>query len=184
MFDEMGKLLLWNDKFLELSEYTKEEAKDLTPFHFFDMQQNNQLGKYINIIEKEGYTEVETEFISKSKTKKPMLFIATKFKYHNQNCIYGVGVDLSQRNILLNEQRKLLKTIENIIQFTPESLLVFNKQFDLLKKNKSFEELIAKYASGLNYTEEELKTEIMYHLTKSISNKSKSTIVIEKKLNN
>ena len=113
-----------------------------------------------------------------------MLFIATKFTYYDKKCIYGVGIDVSQRNILLSEQKKLLNTIENIIQFTPESLLVFNKQFDLLKKNKSFEELIKKYASDLNYTEEELKIEILHQLTNSILNKSKSTIVIEKKLNN
>ena len=184
LFDENGRLLLWNDKFMELSEYSNEEARDLTPSDFFDAQQNQFLEKYLQKIDKDGYVEIETEFISKSGKKKPMLFIATKFTYYNKKCIYGVGIDVSQRNVLLSEQRKLLNTIENIIQFTPESLLVFNKQFDLLKKNKSFEELIAKYASGLNYTEEELKTEIMYHLTKSISNKSKSTIVIEKKLNN
>jgi PAS domain S-box-containing protein len=184
LFDEKGRLLLWNDKFIELSEYSNEEAKDLSPSHFFDFQQNQFLEKYLQKIDKDGYIEVETEFISKSGKKKPMLFIATKFTYYEKKCIYGVGIDVSQRNILLSEQRKLLNTIENIIQFTPESLLVFNKQFDLLKKNKSFDELIKKYANQLNFKEEELKVEILNQLSKAILKKEKAEIIISKKSKN
>jgi predicted RNA-binding protein Jag len=78
----------------------------------------------------------------------------------------------------------LLNTIENIIQFTPESLLVFNKQFDLLKKNKSFDELIKKYANQLNFKEEELKVEILNQLSKAILKKEKAEIIISKKSKN
>jgi len=74
LFDENGRLLLWNDKFIELSEYSNEEARDLTPSHFFDFQQNQFLEKYLQKIDKDGYVEVETEFISKSGKKKTNAF--------------------------------------------------------------------------------------------------------------
>lgn len=183
LFDQKGKILLWNDKFLELSGYTTEEAIGLTPFHFFDLERNDQLILHLKKIDKEGFTEVETEFKTKKGEKKPMLFIATKFKYQNQDCIYGVGVDVSQRNELISEQRKLLQTIETIIQFTPESLLVFNEQYDLIKKNKTFDTLVKKYAKLLNYKEEEFHNHLLQQLIDAVINKKSSTITIMRNSN-
>lgn len=184
IFDQDGKMLLWNDKFLELSEYLDEEVVHLSPFHFFDSSRSELLIKQLEIIERFGYTEVETEFTSKSGKRKPIFLMARKLNYDGKICIYGVGVDISQRNELLTEQRKLLNTIETIIHSTPESLLVFNKEFDLLKENSSFEKLVTNYASKLNYTNEELRIEIMKQLTRAILDNKKPRIVVDRKINN
>lgn len=181
LFNEDGKFLLWNDKLLQVTGYTNDEMKRLQPWDFFDASQSELLTAHLQTVLQKGYTEFETMFVSKSGTRHPMLFIASKFTYKEQKCIYGVGVDVSQRNQLQLEQQKLLKTIENILEFAPESMLVLTSNLALFKENKSFDKLVKEYAVRLNYKEEELKALLRKEVVSSLSKEGTTTITIPKK---
>jgi len=181
LFNEEGKFLLWNDKLLQVTGYTDAEMEHLRPWDFFDVSQTELLTEHLQTVLHKGRTEVETMFVSKSGTRHPMLFIASKFTYKGQKCIYGVGVDVSQRNQLQLEQQKLLKTIENILEFAPESILVLTSKLGLFKENKSFEKLVKEYAVRLNYKEEELKALLMKEVVNSLLKEGKTEIIIPKK---
>lgn len=182
LFNEEGKFLLWNDKLLEVSGYVDAEMEHLTPWNFFDFSQVETLIEHLQAVIHKGSTEVETEFVSKSGERKPMLFIASKFTYKGQKCIYGVGVDVSQRNQLIQEQQKLLKTIESILQFAPDSMLVLTSKLNLFKENSSFEKLVKEYAAKLHYEEDELKVLIINQVIAAMSNEGKTEITIPKKI--
>lgn len=184
IFDEKGKFLLWNDKLLQLSEYTDKEMQKLKPLDFFDDKNKKELLHHTQIVEKDGYAEIETEFITKSKKVKPILFISSTFYYKDTKCFYGIGIDLSQRNSMIEKQKKLTKTIEDVIQFAPESLVVLTKKLEVFKKNNAFDDLIKSYASKLNYTEEELRTHILNQVNENHDNKKTVTLKIKKKSKN
>ncbi|CAM3732385.1 hypothetical protein FSS13T_22470 [Flavobacterium saliperosum S13] len=181
LFNEEGEFLLWNDKLLEMSGYVDADMEHLTPWNFFDSSQTETLIEHLQTVIHKGYTEIETEFVSKSGERKPMLFIASKFTYKGQKCIYGVGVDVSQRNQLIKEQKRLLKTIESILQFAPDSMLVLTSKLNLFKENSSFEKLVEEYAAKLHYEEDELKKLIVNQVIASMSNEGKTEITIPKK---
>ncbi|ESU25776.1 hypothetical protein FLJC2902T_30590 [Flavobacterium limnosediminis JC2902] len=181
LFNEEGKFLLWNEKLTQVSGYTDADMEQLMPWDFFDSSQVELLTGHLKTVVHEGYSEVETDFISKSGVRSPMLFLASKFTYKGQKCIYGVGVDVSQRNQLIKEQQKLLRTIESILQFAPDSLLVLTNTLDMFKENKSFDKLVQEYASKLNYSEEELRAAIISRVTDNVLQGGKSEIVIPRK---
>jgi len=181
LFNEEGKFLLWNDKLLQVSGYTDADMEHRTPWDFCDNSRAELLTEHLQMVLHKGYTEVEAEFVSKSGTKSPMLFIASKFVYKGQKCIYGVGVDVSQRNRLINEQQKLLKTIESILQFAPESMLVLTSKLNLFKENSSFEKLVKEYAVKLHYEEEELKALIINQVVNNMLKEGKTEITIPNK---
>lgn len=181
IFDENRKFLLWNEKLLQLSGYTHEEIKKLKPIDFFDKKNEEELIAHTQYVEKVGYGEIETEFLTKSKKTKPMLFISSTFYYKGMKCFYGIGIDLTQRNSLLEKQKKLNKSIEDIIQFAPESLVVLTKKLEIFKENNAFDELIKSYASKLNYTDEELKAQILNQINPTKDNKKTLTLHIKRK---
>ena len=92
----------------------------------------------------------------------------------------GVAFDLTQKNMLVNKQKKLTETIENIIQFAPESLVVVDHQKNIFKKNKAFYKLINEYAPKLQYTKPELKKLILQQILDNTLDDGKKTITIEK----
>lgn len=184
IFDEKGRFLLWNDKLLQLSEYSEEEMQRVKPLDFFDIKNKKELLQHTQIVEEEGYAEIETEFITKSKKVKPILFISSTFYYKDIKCFYGIGIDLSQRNNMIEKQKKLTKTIEDIIQFAPESLVVLTKKVEIFKKNNAFDDLIKSYASKLNYTEEELRAHILNQVNENLDNNKTVTLKIKKKVKN
>lgn len=88
---------------------------------------------------------------------------------------------MSQRNRLINEQQKLLKTIESILQFAPESMLVLTSKLNLFKENSSFEKLVKEYAVKLHYEEEELKALIINQVVNNMLKEGKTEITIPNK---
>ena len=82
---------------------------------------------------------------------------------------------------MLEKQKKLNKSIEDIIQFAPESLVVLTKKLEIFKENNAFDELIKSYASKLNYTNEELKAQILNQINPTKDNKKTLTLHIKRK---
>lgn len=181
IFNKKNEFLLWNNKIIEISGYNEQEMKSLSPFDFFEPNQKELITQNIDaIFDKNIEIEIETLLITKTKKTKPILFIATKFNYMNKDCIYGIGIDLTQKNMLVNKQKKLTETIENIIQFAPESLVVVDHQKNIFKKNKAFDKLINEYAPKLQYTKPELKKLILQQIMSNTLDDGKKTITIEK----
>jgi PAS domain S-box-containing protein len=74
-------------------------------------------------------------------------------------------------------------TIENIIRFTPEGMLVFKNNYELFSQNKAFDNLVKKYADRLGYTESELKEILLKEVSGKLADGSKAVIKIGNKNN-
>jgi len=72
-------------------------------------------------------------------------------------------------------------TIENIIRFTPEGMLVFKQDYSLFSQNKSFDNLVKKYAGKLGYTEAELREVLLREISEKITEGSNAKIKIGSK---
>jgi len=97
LFNDRGEFKMWNNRLLEVTEYTNEEVEKMSPLDFFDDDSKEIIAEQIKKVISLGETNIEVNFISKSKISKPIHFVATKFIYKGEVCIYGVGVDISER---------------------------------------------------------------------------------------
>jgi len=71
--------------------------------------------------------------------------------------------------------------IESIFRFVPEGLLVLSEDFNPLKQNKAFGELVQQYAAQLGYTEQELAELITEQVRRKILSEDTTEIQIPKK---
>lgn len=161
LFNQSGEFLLWNQRLTEVTEYNDSEMSNLSPLDFFEGEAREIVEKEIRSVLEKGNAEIDVEFTSKSGVQKPIHFIASRFTFNGENCIYGLGIDMSEKKEMIETQKKLLHTIENILEFAPEGMLVLTEKLELFKQNNSFDKLIKEYSSKLNYTESELRTLII-----------------------
>jgi len=82
---------------------------------------------------------------------------------------------------LRENEEQYKNTIENIIKFIPEGLLVFTNKLNLFMKNKSIQDLVSNYAKKLNYSEEELMEIIVEQAKSRIISGDNSEIRIARK---
>ena len=71
--------------------------------------------------------------------------------------------------------------IESIFKFVPEGVLVLTESLNLLKQNRTFDDIVQKYAPLLEYTEEGLAQKIIEQLSSKIVSGDSKEIHIGKK---
>lgn len=110
LFNEEGKHLLWNKVLLNYTGYTEEEFQEIDPFVCYRGEEFNKIKKAIEQAYIEGTVEAEAKMTSKTGNEIPFYFKASKIDYYGQNCIFGVGMDMSdikkaEKQLRLNERK-------------------------------------------------------------------------------
>jgi len=97
----------------------------------------------------------------------------------------GVALDITERKraeeALRKKDEHYRNVIESIFRFVPEGLLVLSEDFNPLKQNKAFGELVQQYAAQLGYTEQELAELITEQVRRKILSEDTTEIQIPKK---
>lgn len=149
MFNDKGKFVIWNNRLLEVSEYTNEEVSEMSPLDFFDDESKKVISEHISKVISEGETNIEVNFISKSKISKPIHFVASKFRYKDEICIYGVGIDISERKKAEEQLFLSEKRFKSLVQNGADLIAILSLGGD-------FQYVSPNYRTILGYSEEEL----------------------------
>lgn len=115
LFNKEGKYLKWNDNLLLISGYTEEEIKLMHHLDFFDPSEKEILIQKITNTYVKGTEHTEALLVTKQNKKIPFYFTGTYVDYYGEDCIMGLGIDISDK---INSQKKLrnlaAKNEENI----------------------------------------------------------------------
>ncbi len=149
MFNDKGRFLMWNNRLLEVSEYADEEIAEMSPLDFFDEESKKIISEQISKVFSEGETNVEANFISKSNISKPIHFVASKFIYKGELCIYGVGVDISERKKAEVKLSLSEKRFKSLVQEGADMTAILSSKGD-------YKYVSPNYPSIVGYKEEEL----------------------------
>ena len=168
LFTTDGRFIRWNNRLVEVSGYTDEEIQEMTPLDFFPEEVKPYITDMINTVLHQGRIEMEAVFQSREGVVKPIHFIGSRFVYKDEVCVSGVAIDISQQKKLLDDKVKLLNTIESILEFIPDSVLVLRESFNVFKENNSFRELIQTYSELLELDVSELKNTILQQVREQI----------------
>jgi PAS domain S-box-containing protein len=97
LYDQNGKFLRWNKNFEQVTGYTADEMKTLHPLDFFDGAEKDLVALRINEVLKKGAAHVEADFLSKDGRKTPYYFTGVLAQIDGQDCVVGVGIDVTAR---------------------------------------------------------------------------------------
>lgn len=164
------------------SIFAEEEEEVNRVFQFFrDPEISKDIGKDDTIRNKElNYKTKDGRLMS-------MSFNASVItdETGNVTSVVAGAKDLTEIKLAEEARRKSeeshMKVIENIFKFIPNGLLVMTDKLHLFRENKAFRDIVEKYSTLLNYTEQELAEIIIEQVKKRIINEDNTEIRISRK---
>ena len=117
MFNKKGEYIRWNENLEKISGYTKDEIQnsEVGPLDFIAENQRENVGIIISKIFDSGISNyVQADFLTKENLQIPYYFTGIFVRYNNEDCLMGVGLDISDKLKVENELRELSSRIQNI----------------------------------------------------------------------
>ena len=114
MFNKSGKFIRWNKNILNITGYTAEEMKNLNPIEFVPEDQRALLSEKIMNVFNYGIDNAETTLLTKNNSKIPYYFTGIYIKYEGEDCMMGVGIDITDRVNYQEQLRELAIHLQNI----------------------------------------------------------------------
>lgn len=95
MYDEQGRFLRWNQRFAQVTEYSADEIRKLHPLDLFEGPDKHLLAERIASVFRNGYAEVEADFVTRSGKRIPYYFNGVREQVEGKTCLLGMGIDIS-----------------------------------------------------------------------------------------
>ncbi len=166
LYNKAGKFLRWNTNFETVTGYTTEEVSSMNPLQFFEGTERDLVASQINNVFIKGYAEVEANFLLKDKTKIPYYFNGWKIRYENQDCLIGVGIDISDRKKAEDQLRSSENKIRAFFRSTPDASVMLGRDLKVLDFNQAAEKL-TQNANGRTLREGDVFVDLLYPETKT-----------------
>lgn len=107
MFDEHGKISLWNTEFLKFSGYSEFEIPDLELNRLFNSKKFDSFKEVIRNARDLGELETEVFLVSKAGEIWPFLLKISKIEYSGSSVLMACGLDLS---VVIQAKKELDQT--------------------------------------------------------------------------
>jgi len=114
MFNKKGEYIRWNENVLAITGYSKEEMATINPILFVPEEQRPNLIEKINGVFENGSDSIEADLLTKDGRRIPYYFTGIYIKIGDQDCMMGVGIDISERVKTQQELRNLATDLQNI----------------------------------------------------------------------
>ena len=118
MYDESLRFQRWNNRFEEVSGYSREEFAGLTVLDFFHGKQLELIRQKTEAVFVTGRCDVEAEMTTRTGEKIPFYFSGTMITYRDKPCVLGIGFDISR----IKEAENLLRQSEEDLRDLASSL--------------------------------------------------------------
>jgi PAS domain S-box-containing protein len=149
LYNKDGKFYRWNKNFEDVTGYSPQEIEKLHPLDLFPAEEKALLMEKITKVFAQGEDNIEAHFLTKDKDQIPYYFTGMVINYEGEECLMGVGLDLSER---VKSQQKLIESEEKfrtLIEQASDGIFLSNQIGDCLVVNSSA-------ATLTGYSKEEL----------------------------
>ncbi len=110
LFNKEGKFYRWNKNFETVTGYNAAEIKNMNALDFFVEAGKDLAIQKISNVFKNGNDFEEGDLLLKNGQKIPYHFTGMLINYENEECLLGIGVDISEREkaqeALINSENK------------------------------------------------------------------------------
>jgi PAS domain S-box-containing protein len=142
MYNSEGRYLRWNLKLESITGYSSDELVSMHPSELIEEGEERDLVvSRISEVFLKGYAEIETDLLLKNGKKIPYYFNGWKIRYNNEDCLIGVGIDISSRKLAEQELRNSENKIKAFFRSTPDASILLDEQFKILDFNHTANQL-------------------------------------------
>jgi two-component system sensor histidine kinase/response regulator len=97
LINEHGRLVRWNDNFIDLSGYSATELSLMSVLDLFKGADKGLIAERMQRVFSVGEAMVEAAFVAKDQTETPYLFSGKRLMFDGKPCLVGLGVDITER---------------------------------------------------------------------------------------
>ena|GEM_PF-6317862 len=151
ILDDQGRLIRWNQKFSEVSEYSDKELSLMSSMDLFGEEEKKMVSERIQEAFSVGNSYVEANFINKHGIKTPYYFTGRRTRIHGQWYLSGLGIDISKRRSVEEALRKRESQLNEAIKLAKLGYWEYDEledQFTLNDQYYSLHQTTAKEAGG------------------------------------
>ncbi|MFY0696228.1 MAG: PAS domain S-box protein [Balneola sp.] len=169
LFNKEGKYLRWNENLEEIANYTSEEIKNAHPLNFFHDDEKELLIEKIGNVFVTGEDNVEADLLTKEGDRIPYYFTGVSMNYRGQECLLGVGIDISEQKKAEQKHAEVLQQLQNHLYNSPLGVVEYDSDLNIISWSKRCEEIfgwteqevLQKNAFDLIYEQDKSKTEVI-----------------------
>jgi PAS domain S-box-containing protein len=141
LFNGKGRFLKWNRNFEKVSGYTAKEIADMNPVDFFEGEEKSLLQNTIQNVLSKGESSVEAYFVSKTGDRIPYLFSGKLVNLGDEDCVIGMGIDITERTLFENTFRLEKQKFETLCEQAPFAMILLGQDGAFKYVNPKFEEM-------------------------------------------
>ncbi len=108
LISEQGQFLRWNKNLEEVTHYSAEEISGKHPLDLFGDADKPHIAERIGQVFTEGQATAEAELVAKSGAAIPHFFTGKRIELDQQQCLVGMGIDITDRQQAEREREELL----------------------------------------------------------------------------
>ncbi len=137
LYNKEGKFYRWNRNFEQVTGYSAEEISNLHPLDLFEDNQKELLKKRIDNVFAVGEDRVEANFLLKNGETIPYYFTGMVINYEGENCLMGVGMDISEKVKSQQELKESEEKYRTLIEQASDGIFISDKDGGYLDVNTS-----------------------------------------------
>ncbi|EIA08467.1 PAS domain S-box protein [Flavobacterium frigoris] len=129
LYDGSGKFVKWNENFERMIGYTSSEIAKIHPEDLFDIEEKERIRTRIKSVFNNKLSGIENklpgievQFYTKNKKKTPYFINSLAIDYEGKKCVFGMGLDLTERKVAEEEFKKIHEKMEAILDAIPDLL--------------------------------------------------------------
>ncbi|MEO8768439.1 MAG: PAS domain S-box protein [Ferruginibacter sp.] len=137
LYNHEGQFYRWNRNFEQVTGYTAEEISKLHPLDLFEEAEKEILRQKIENVFKNGEDNIEANFRLKDGSTIPYYLNGMVINYEGENCLMGVGIDISEKVKSQHELKESEEKYRTLIEQASDGIFISNQQGDYLDVNTS-----------------------------------------------
>lgn len=171
LYDNTGKFKRWNTNFESITGYSADEISEMSPLDFFDEDEKDLLGERIEVVFRQGISEVEAHLLTKDRRKIPYYFNGHLANFGGTDYLMGMGIDITERTQAGNALKESEEKYRYLFNNSPALIIIWNiKTFRILEVNDVAVTLYGYTREEfLNLTVLDLRPVEDYHLLKDFA---------------
>ncbi|HMU23828.1 MAG TPA: PAS domain S-box protein [Ferruginibacter sp.] len=170
LMDNKGSIFRWNNNLVKVTGYSAEEIKTMNVVDFF-IDKEVAYHK-IQSAFTEGESQQEAHLVLKNGNWIPYYFTGIAIMYEGEECLMGVGIDVSERVKSQKELKKSEEHFRTLIEQASDGIFICDKYLQYLDVNTS-----ATLLTG--YTKEELLQMNIFDQVISVDPESENALLME-----
>ena len=147
IWDDQSRLIRWNRRHEEITEYSADDYPHMRPMDFFDKKEHATLESGMEKVFTEGEVTVEGTLVTKSGKKIPHIYSAVRTMMGDKPVLMGFGIDISKQKQAEHQLRNVLSEMEVLKKQLEEECTYLGEEIKLMH---DYENIIGE-SEVLNY---------------------------------